>query len=231
MKCINERFWFSLVLSIVLSGCASKGTEQAVTTGAEQVLQEHYRQAIDSMKLLESAQPKNIEAGALKDSDDLLSAHGQLKAIHEQKPFYPGPILNLGISAWWLGESDKAIAYMEQVLGLESVLDDALAANTISQAERDDIAENLEIYTLSALNYLGLVSREQGNFTKAEKCYRDALAIDDDDPTALRNLAILLDLYLGKVEEALPLYEQYQSLLDEPDPQVKDWIFDLKSRL
>ena len=68
-------------------------------------------------------------------------------------------------------------------------------------------------------------------FEASEAFYRQSLAADPSYLPAIRNLAILLDLYLGRLQEALPLYEQYQSMLDKPDSQVKDWIFDLKRRL
>lgn len=82
-----------------------------------------------------------------------------------------------------------------------------------------------------ALNLKGVMAREAGRFKEAETLYRQSLAADPSYLPAMRNLAILLDIYMGRLDEALSLYEQYQSLLDEPDAQVKDWIFDLKRRL
>jgi len=82
-----------------------------------------------------------------------------------------------------------------------------------------------------SLNYLGYIARESGEFDKAEVYYRRVLEIDQNDELAIRNLGILLDLYRGRLEEALVLYERYQSLQTEPDPKLKDWIFDTKSRL
>lgn len=83
-----------------------------------------------------------------------------------------------------------------------------------------------------ALNYLGLVKRQLGQFAEAENYYRQALEIDPDYPAAVRNLAILLDLYRGQLVEALALYEHYQQLVgEEAEPRLKDWIFDIKSRV
>ena len=82
-----------------------------------------------------------------------------------------------------------------------------------------------------SLNYLGYIARDYGAFDEAEVYYRRLLEIDQNDELAIRNLAILLDLYRGRLEEALVLYEKYQSLQAEPDPRVKDWIFDTRNRL
>jgi Flp pilus assembly protein TadD len=82
-----------------------------------------------------------------------------------------------------------------------------------------------------SLNYLGFIARDFGEFDQAEVYYRKILALDPNDHMAMRNLGILLDLYRGRLEEALALYEQYQSLQAEPDSKLKDWIFDTKSRL
>ena len=83
----------------------------------------------------------------------------------------------------------------------------------------------------AALTHLGVLAREQGEFEQAETLYRQALEADPNHLPAMLNLAILLDIYLGRLEEALPLYEQYQSLVEEPNPRLKDWIFDVRNRL
>ena len=84
---------------------------------------------------------------------------------------------------------------------------------------------------LLSLNYLGYISRELGEFDQAESYYRKILDLDPNNVLAIRNLGILLDLYRGRLAEALVLYEKYQHLLAEPDPKIKDWIFDTKNRL
>jgi lipoprotein NlpI len=116
------------------------------------------------------------------------------------------PSVNLGIIAVNNAELNAAKEYFERVVEL-------------------DPSHKL------SLNYLGYIARDSGEFDLAEVYYRKILVLDPNDPLAIRNLGILLDLYRGRLEEALVLYEQYQSLQAEPDPQVKDWIFDTKSRL
>lgn len=219
----------------MLSACASKGSNEpglsSEQLSAEQTMQAQYKKSIDLLKSLENQDSRLIESGAYKANEELNAIYLNLQKINETMPFYPGPLLNLGISSWWLGEVEEAKSYFERVIAFESELDRAMSSNSLSQEHSDAIAENLDMFRLPAFNYLGLVSREQGQFEQAEGFYRKALALDAEHRIALRNLAILLDLYLGRLPEALPLYEKYQSLLEEPDPQVKDWIFDLKNRL
>jgi Flp pilus assembly protein TadD len=83
----------------------------------------------------------------------------------------------------------------------------------------------------TSLNFLGYIARDAGAFDQSEAYYRKVLEIDPNDLLAIRNLGVLLDLYRGRLEEALVLYERYQSLQAEPDPKLKDWIFDTKNRL
>ncbi len=80
-------------------------------------------------------------------------------------------------------------------------------------------------------NYLGLISRQAGDFKKAQEHYARAILIDPRYSNAYRNLGILYDLYLGELSKALESYEQYQKLSDSEDPDVAKWIVDLKRRL
>ena len=57
------------------------------------------------------------------------------------------------------------------------------------------------------------------------------LALQPNNAITLKNLAILLDLYRGQLAEAYELYLQYQKIVGDTDPKVKDWLYDLKNRL
>lgn len=134
------------------------------------------------------------------------AARQQFQAIHESHPQRTGPLANLAILALEAGDQGQAKAHFEEVVALDS----AHAA---------------------ALNHLGFIARANGEFAKAEAYYRDALAARPDYLPAIMNLAILLDIYLGRPGDALPLYEQYQSMVEEPNPRLKDWIFDARNRI
>lgn len=139
-------------------------------------------------------------------ADNHESARQKFEALHENHPERTGPLANLGILAFSAGDQERARAYFAQVLALD-------AAHPV------------------ALNHLGVLARQAGEFTQAESYYRDALAAESDYLPALMNLAILLDIYLGRPAEALALYEQYQALAKDPNPRLKDWIFDAKNRI
>jgi lipoprotein NlpI len=134
------------------------------------------------------------------------AAKEQFQVLHEQYPERTGPLANLGILAMEAEEPARARTLFEQVVALDP-------SHT------------------TALNHLGVIARENGEFENAEKYYRQALAAEPDYLPAVMNLAILLDIYLGRPSEALPLYEQYQASAGEPHPRLKDWIFDAKNRI
>lgn len=111
-------------------------------------------------------------------------------------------------------------------------------AHIALQTKNTDLAEQrlsevlkLEPTNAQALTLSGVISREKGEFDAAEASYRTALAARPDYVPAIRNLGILLDLYRGRLPEALEYYERAQSLEEEPDPKLKDWIFDIKRRI
>ncbi|MDF0749231.1 tetratricopeptide repeat protein [Marinobacter sp. 71-i] len=146
------------------------------------------------------------EAVALLRGGDTDNARDLFEQIHQADPERTGPLANLGIIAQQEGNIEEAEGYFRQVI------------------ERDPQHS-------SALTHLGVMAREQGEFEQAETLYRKALEADPSHMPAMLNLAILLDIYLGRLEEALSLYEQYQSEAEEPNPRLKDWIFDVRNRL
>ena len=146
------------------------------------------------------------EAVNAMDNGNSDAARQQFEALHAEHPERTGPLANLGILALADGDRAAAKARFEQVVALD-------ATHAV------------------ALNHLGVIARESGEFEKAEAYYRDALSAEPDYLPAMMNLAILLDIYLGRPGDALPLYEQYQSMADEPNPRLKDWIFDAKNRI
>ncbi len=105
----------------------------------------------------------------------------------------------------------------------------------LRQDRPDEAARELErAVTLNpeqaaAWNALGIVHRQRGDFEAAREAYEAALAADPDLAEAHRNLAILLDLYLGRVDEALIHYRRYQALRGD-DPQAARWVVEAERR-
>ncbi len=71
---------------------------------------------------------------------------------------------------------------------------------------------------------------KQGRFTDAERSYIQALEIWPDHQSSLLNLAILLELYRGKLHQAETYYLHYLSLQPD-DQQVKMWYGALQNKL
>ena len=162
---------------------------------------------LSELELKQQEAAKRFQAAlALQQDGQLAQAEAAYKVLAEDYPAHTAPLVNLAILAIKAGDEEQARGYLEQAL-------------------------NIKPQHLHALNLMGVLEREAGAFDESEGYYRKALTANPDFQPALRNMAILLDIYLGRLSEALPLYEHYQSLQTTPDPQVKDWIFDLKSRL
>ncbi len=82
----------------------------------------------------------------------------------------------------------------------------------------------------TTLNQLGISQRQAGQFDKARQAYEQAIALDASYGSAVLNLGILQDLYLGDAKQALQLYERYLALTPSGDATVSKWIAELKTR-
>jgi tetratricopeptide (TPR) repeat protein len=133
-------------------------------------------------------------------------AEKALQKLTAEHPDYSGPQTNLGILYFHQKELEKARAAFQASLKINP-------QNVVS------------------LNYLGIISRGAGEFKQAHGYYEKALQLDPDYAYAHRNFGILLELYMGKLPEALEHYKRYQALTKEEDIEVKKWIVDLGRRV
>lgn len=132
-------------------------------------------------------------------------AESALRQLVEQYPEFSGPRANLGILYFRINELEKAKSEFHSALEIN-------ADNVVS------------------LNHLGIISRGEGKFKEAVVYYEKALQIDPDYAYAHLNFGILLELYMGKLPEALTHYKRYQALTKKEDIEVKKWIVDLARR-
>jgi tetratricopeptide (TPR) repeat protein len=142
---------------------------------------------------------------ALRDGRSA-EAEKALLALSEQNPTFSGPHANLGIIYFHANKMEQAKSEFQKALQLNP--------------------ENVV-----CLNHLGIISRNEGKFKQAYDYYEKALQIDPDYAYAHRNFGILLELYMGKLPEALEHYKRYQELTKEEDQEVKKWIVDLARRV
>ncbi len=133
-------------------------------------------------------------------------AESQFKKLIKDFPTFSGPHNNLGILYF---HADK----LEQS---KSSFNNALKLNP---------------HSVVSLNHLGIISRGEGDFKQAHDYYERALRSDPEYAYAHLNFGILLELYMGKLPEALEHYKRYQELTKEEDKKVKGWIIDLGRRV
>jgi tetratricopeptide (TPR) repeat protein len=133
-------------------------------------------------------------------------AEQQFLQLTKDYPTYSGPYNNLGILYF---QEDK----IEQA---KNAFNTALKLNPRS---------------VVSLNHLGIISRRDGKFKEAQDYYERALKVDPDYAYTHLNYGILLELYMGKLPEALAQYKKYQDLTKVEDKKVKGWIVDLQRRI
>jgi Flp pilus assembly protein TadD len=126
--------------------------------------------------------------------------------ITKLEPELASPHTNLGILYYREGKLKEAETSFEEALHLD---------------DKDYVAAN----------YLGMIYRVQGRFIDAEMAYKQALTAKPDYGYAHLNLAILYDLYLDKLPEALDHYQQYQQISGDSDKQLIGWLADLQQRM
>ncbi len=93
-----------------------------------------------------------------------------------------------------------------------------------------DKAIEINDLNLHAHAFKAQLLSKQGRFADAEEAYLQALKIWPDHQSSLLNLAILLELYRGKLNQAETYYLHYLSLQPD-DQQVKLWYAALQNKL
>ncbi|WOH38951.1 hypothetical protein RI844_06955 [Thalassotalea fonticola] len=141
-----------------------------------------------------------------KANGDIDGAKASLKVINANHPSLSGIALQLGDIALTSGDTALAKAYYQQ----------AISAN------------NNNYY---AHNRLGNLQRKSGEFASAKASYLAALTSYAGFAEANLNLGILLDMYMGKKEQALAYYQTYQVLTKQENRKVKGWIADISMQL
>lgn len=201
---------------LVLAGCSSVPSEpDAQPDKSEQAQQGE--QGKDGEKAKKDEKPKGprpipdavksqFAAGleALRNKE-YSKADLLFEEITLAHPQYAGPWVNRGIIA----------VEREQFKDADTHFDQAIKANP----------SNPDAYIQWAF-----ALRNQGRFGEAADVYAKGLAAA---PTAAMylNAGVLQDLYMHNKQDALALFEQYQSMQSEPDKTVAGWIADLKRQV
>ena len=199
-----------VVLCLSAAGCAQlPGLEQKVTVPVERTvpLAGTPTLSVITVPLLLGGSQELFDSGVNLLRDGRLDAAQTLfEKLTRAQPELAGPWVNLGHIHLARGEQAQA----------EVALSQALATNPNN---------------CDALNQMGVLARRDGRFEEAEKLYRHCLVVDPTYASARLNLAILYELYMGRLGEALASYNTYQMMLPEPDSQVGGWVMDLQRRV
>ncbi|MDN3638063.1 tetratricopeptide repeat protein [Simiduia curdlanivorans] len=218
MRCVNYSRVLLVIAFLLLAGCNTAPVEKKDAQQREVELP-----VVDPSAIVtrvpspnpydQLAEPNDPEVRAIFEKANGLMAKQQwasaeallLQAI-AQAPSYAGLYYNLGRVYQKLNRPEDAEAQYRNAIGLNSQ----------------------HIY---AYNALAQLKREAGAFDEAEALYQQALAVWPDHADSYKNLGILYDLYMGKLQEALVQYKNYQALQPEPDRLMAAWIIDLERRL
>ncbi len=138
--------------------------------------------------------------------DSLDRAEVRLRELETDHRFHPEVLMLRAMVARRQGEHPEAIRALETLLDQEPA--DAAATND-----------------------LALLYRQEGRIRDATALLERALESHPEHPRLHYNLAVLSELYLLDLEQALAHYRRYQSLSKEKDGDVALWIRDLERRV
>lgn len=96
--------------------------------------------------------------------------------------------------------------------------------------EQLDIAISVNKLNLYAHHIQGQIYRLEGSFEKAEVSYKAALAIWPDFAQAQLSMAVLLELYRGRLQDAYRYYHAYLAL-EPDDKEVQRWLAGLEIKM
>lgn len=138
-------------------------------------------------------------------ASDWLKAESALQTLIDANPELPGPVVNLGLVYQHLKRPDDARKLFERAV--ERWPDFAPAQHQLGRQLRDD-----------------------GKFEAADAAFARAQAANPDYALAYYDRAVLNELYLQRLPQALENYMQFQRLQTREDAQVARWIVDLQRR-
>ncbi len=201
-------------MSIPLVGSSEPAMETATSPVAAELRLEQVGPAVNApVGIVVETPPLHSGNQALFDRAVALIESGQLDAaevllleLTSDQPELAGPWVNLG----------HIYLASERPAEAEKMFLAALDANP---------------HNCGALNQLGVMARRQGRFGEAEAYYQRCIDAAPLYPHAHLNLAILYELYMGRLGEALAAYNDYQVMLSEPDARVSGWVMDLERRV
>jgi tetratricopeptide (TPR) repeat protein len=192
----------------LLTGCASTPPPKPKATSPAASPVAAAAAPASKPALAAAAKPAGAYAEALKlmKAHQLAEAEAALLAVAAARPDASGPATNLGILYAKSNRKPQAREAFARAVALNP-------ANAVAHT------------------WAGVLAREAGDFTLAERSYRAALEADPAHADAALNLAFLYDLYLKRPADALAAYKRYDQLNGRKDARVAVWIDELEARV
>lgn len=79
-----------------------------------------------------------------------------------------------------------------------------------------------------AYNLLGYIEKQNGNINKAIVYYLQAIDKNPDYAIAHYNVALLYDIYLQDIPDAIKHYKRYLEINHDQDKKTADWVAELE---
>ncbi|MGB0956252.1 MAG: tetratricopeptide repeat protein [Panacagrimonas sp.] len=188
----------------MLAACAAPGPRGGLPAAASQAL--GLSNAPIRGAAADAARQRFVAAQALKASGNLEAAHAEFLALNRDHPALSGPLTELGMIYARRDQRDRAVAAFEQ-------------AATVNPGN------------VVAINWLGTLHREAGNFEAAESAYQQAISLDPTYANAHFNLAVLYDVHFGQSARALEHYQAYLDHTEAADLIVQAWVAQIEAEM
>ena len=153
-----------------------------------------------------AAETAFANAVAAQRAQQWADAEQQFQQLAEKYPQLSGPQLNLALLYAQTQKPELAETHFKRAMQINPA--------------------NLAIY-----DQYGIWLRGQARFTESETIYQQALARDANRPDTHLNLAILYDIYMGKLPQALEHYQRYLELTHDEKSPVQGWVTELQRRM
>jgi Tfp pilus assembly protein PilF len=196
-----SRFAKTFAVGLVVAGCSSNPSDEHAKAQAAAITGAQVPVEVDR----KSEAMFQSALGAIR-AQRYAEAESLLTELTTRQPALSGPWVNLGSVYEALGDNESA----------EKAYKRAIDANPGNCAAYVD---------------LGVLARRSGDFLTAESNYLACIQHDPNFREAYLNLGILYELYLGRLDDALKSYQQYQALSQDPDLRVAGWVSDLERRI
>jgi len=188
------------------------------------------RQSFEALSHLKPARYGKVEASEELTIDLLAGANGS--APLDASVRFQEAVASAAADSAHAEREFKALAGAQPPYAVALFNGAIIAAKNGRYADADEaLAQAAKIAPSNAaiLTERGRVLRNLGRFTEAQHAYRAALELDADSVRAHRNLGVLLDLYLGKPDEAVVEWRRAIDL-QGGDKQLEGWIAESSHR-